>query len=160
MAATLDNGPRSRPSTLSKIEASTIGEDLVISGNVDSKSEIHLEGNVRGDVSCVALVLGENSKLEGNVKAEDVVVRGRLIGSVRAMRVTLHSTSHVEGDLHHQSLAIEQGAYFEGNSRRCEDPFARPVEIGQTAAQGVSEPAERRHHRPGKAFVRSLPGPE
>ncbi|MGB6970183.1 MAG: polymer-forming cytoskeletal protein [Methyloceanibacter sp.] len=160
MAATLEHGARSRPSSSSKIEASTIGEDLVITGNVDSKSEIHLEGNVRGDVSCVALVLGENSKLEGNVKADDVVVRGRLIGSVKAMRVTLHSTSHVEGDLHHQSLAIEQGAYFDGNSRRCEDPFAPPMNIGETTAQAASEPAERRNHRPGKAFVRSLPGPE
>lgn len=129
MAATLDDGARSRAPDSGKIEASTIGEDLVITGNVDLKSEIHLEGNVRGDVSCVALVLGESSKLEGNVKAEDVVVRGRLIGSVRASRVMLHSTSHVEGDLHHQSLAIEQGAYFEGQSRRCDDPFLQPMNL-------------------------------
>jgi cytoskeletal protein CcmA (bactofilin family) len=30
----------------------------------------------------------------------------------------------VEGDIFHQSLAIEQGAYFEGKSRRSDNPLA------------------------------------
>jgi cytoskeletal protein CcmA (bactofilin family) len=82
-----------------------------------------------GDVHCASLVLGENSEIEGNVVAEDVVIRGRLIGSVRGVRVILQSTCHVEGDLLHTSLAMEQGAYFEGKSRRAEDPLPvnRPV---------------------------------
>jgi cytoskeletal protein CcmA (bactofilin family) len=149
MASLQSDGARSGEA--GKIRASTIGEDLVITGNVDSKGEIHLQGNVRGDVSCVALVLGENAHLEGNVRAEDVVVHGRLIGSVRAMRVTLHATSHVEGDLYHQSLAMEQGAYFEGKSRRSADPLA---EVGSPSQLEVQE---RRNHRPAKAFIRSLP---
>ena len=103
---------------------STIGEDLQITGNVSSKGEIHLDGEVIGDVSCVALVLGESGKLEGNVIADDVVIRGRLVGSIRALRVTLQAMSHVEGDVYHQSLAIEQGAFFEGKSRRSDDPLA------------------------------------
>jgi cytoskeletal protein CcmA (bactofilin family) len=52
------------------------------------------------------------------------VVRGRVVGSVRGLRVTLQAQSHVEGDIFHQSLAIEQGAYFEGKSRRSDDPLA------------------------------------
>jgi cytoskeletal protein CcmA (bactofilin family) len=40
------------------------------------------------------------------------------------LRVTLQAQSHVEGDIYHQSLAIEQGAYFEGKSRRSDDPLA------------------------------------
>jgi len=133
------------------IEASTIGEDLVITGNVDSKGEIHLQGSVCGDVSCVALLLGENAKLEGNVRADDVVVKGQLIGSIRAMRVTLHATSHVEGDLYHQSLAMEQGAYFEGKSRRSADPLA------ESGPQPQLGGGDRRNHRMAKAFIRSLP---
>ena len=59
---------------------STIGEDLTITGDVTSKGEIHLDGHVQGDVNCAALVLGENSSVEGNVTADEVVIRGRLIG--------------------------------------------------------------------------------
>ena len=106
-----------------KLGDSTIGEDLKITGNVSSKGEIHLDGEVNGDVSCVALVLGESGKLEGNVIAEDVVIRGRLIGSIRALRVTLQAMCHVEGDVYHQSIALEQGAFFEGRSSRTEDPM-------------------------------------
>ncbi len=120
----LTDKPERNGSRLNKPAASTIGEDFTIIGNVMSKGEIHLDGRVQGDIHCVSLVLGENSQLEGSVIAEDVVVRGRLIGSVRALRVTLQSTSHVEGDILHQSLAMEQGAHFEGNSRRSNDPLS------------------------------------
>jgi cytoskeletal protein CcmA (bactofilin family) len=85
--------------TQDSLGISTISEDLTITGNVTSKGKLHLNGQVQGDLHCVALVLGENAQLEGNVVADDVVVRGRLIGSVRALRVTLESKSHVEANL-------------------------------------------------------------
>ena len=39
-------------------------------------------------------------------------------GAICAKTVTLQSTSEVEGDIHHIAFAIEQGAVFEGRSRR------------------------------------------
>jgi cytoskeletal protein CcmA (bactofilin family) len=38
--------------------------------------------------------------------------------SVARTRVALQSSCHVESDVHHLSLAIEQGAHFHGHSRR------------------------------------------
>jgi cytoskeletal protein CcmA (bactofilin family) len=73
----------------------------------------------------------------GSVIAEDIVVRGRVVGSVRGLRVTLQAQSHVEGDIFHQSLAIEQGAYFEGKSRRSDDPLAEV----KTASPRSDKPA-------------------
>ena len=64
----------------STLSISTIGEELTITGNVTSKGELHLNGQVQGDVRCAALVLGEKAQLEGNVVAENVMVRGRLVG--------------------------------------------------------------------------------
>jgi cytoskeletal protein CcmA (bactofilin family) len=142
-----------------KLGDSTIGEDLKITGNVSSKGEIHLDGDVNGDVSCVALVLGESARLDGNVIAEDVVIRGRLTGSIRALRVTLQAMSHVEGDIFHQSIALEQGAFFEGRSCRCEDP----MQIGGSLANGAAKPSEaadsaaQRKDKPTHKFTRSLP---
>jgi cytoskeletal protein CcmA (bactofilin family) len=40
---------------------------------------------VQGNVHCLSLILGENSEIKGDVKAEEVLIRGRLIGSVRAV---------------------------------------------------------------------------
>jgi cytoskeletal protein CcmA (bactofilin family) len=141
---------------------STIGEDLTITGNVQSKGELQIDGHIHGDVRCASLVLGETSEIEGNVTAEDVVIRGRLIGSVRALRVMLQATSHVEGDLLHKDLAMEQGAYFEGKSRRSEDPLSeeRVIEPDQAVAKPRPGPerAERRRDKSPTSFVRSLNG--
>src|SRR4029078_9841253 len=78
----------------------------------------------QGGTHCASLLLGDKSQVSGRVIAEDIVVRGRVVGSVRGLRVPLQAQSHVEGDIFHQSLAIEQGAYFEGKSRRSDDPLA------------------------------------
>jgi len=114
--------PTPSPSA-SKMVPSIIGEDLKITGNVSSQGEVQVDGEIQGDIHCGSLLLGDKSEIQGSVVAEDVVVRGKVMGSIRGLRVTLQAQSHVEGDIFHQSLAIEQGAYFEGKSRRSEDPL-------------------------------------
>ncbi len=113
---------------------STIGEELLITGNVTSKGGIPLDGQVQGDIRCTSLIIGEGAGLTGNVIAEDAVSGGRLVGSVQARQVTLQSKSHVEGDLFHQSLAIEQGACFEGKSGPLDNPLSGETAPGDRAA--------------------------
>ena len=136
----------------------TIGGDLTITGNVTSKGEIQLDGHVQGDIHCMALILGESANVEGNVTADDVVIQGRLIGSVRALRVMLQATAHVEGDLLQQSLAVEQGAFFEGRSRHSEDILS----VSQLTENWAPEPDPVVDGSKGKekqeaAFMRSIP---
>jgi len=146
---------------------STIGQDLIITGDVTSNSALAIDGHIRGDVRCASLILGESSEVEGNVVAEDVVIRGRVIGSIRGdrwseatrstVRVILQSSCHVEGDLVHASLAMEQGAYFEGKSRRSENPLAedhqRPKAPAVEQHEATDAPAEA-----SKRFIRVLNG--
>jgi cytoskeletal protein CcmA (bactofilin family) len=103
---------------------SVIGPDLTIHGNLTSKGEVQVDGEVQGDIHGTYVVVGEKARITGGVVAEEIVVRGHVMGSVRGRRVMLQSSSHVEGDIYHQALAIEQGAFFEGKSRRSEDPLA------------------------------------
>lgn len=103
---------------------SVIGPDLIIHGNLTSKGEVQVDGEVQGDIHGTYVVIGEKARITGGIVAEEIVVRGHVMGSVRGRRVMLQSSSHVEGDIYHQALAIEQGAYFEGKSRRSEDPTA------------------------------------
>jgi len=142
--ATYAKGP-SPSGSASKMVPSIIGEDLTITGNVSSKGEIQVDGEIQGDIHCGSLLLGDKSKVQGSVIAEDVVVRGKVLGSIRGLRVTLQAQSHVEGDIFHQSLAIEQGAYFEGKSRRSDDPMAdvkEPAPRSENAAEGNPFAAE------------------
>lgn len=104
--------------------ASVIGADLVIQGNLTSKGEIQIEGEVQGDIHGTHVVIGERARVTGGVIAEECVIRGHLLGTIRGRRVLLQTSSHVEGDIYHQTMAIEQGAFFEGKSRRTDDPLA------------------------------------
>jgi cytoskeletal protein CcmA (bactofilin family) len=109
-------------------------------------------------VHCVALVLGENAQLEGSVVAEQVMVRGRLIGSIRALTVTLEARSYVEGDVFHKSLSIEQGTHFEGESRPSEDPLSASPEVPKVEPQLQNGRLDAVNQRGSvKGFMRSLP---
>src|ERR1041384_2233825 len=73
----------------SKMFPSIIGEDLTITGTVTSKGEIQVDGEIQGDIHCSSLLLGEKSQVTGGVMAEEIVVRGRLVGSIKGLRITL-----------------------------------------------------------------------
>ena len=127
-------------------DKSVIGNDLKITGQevkIICRGTLQVDGEIQGDVQCGSLLLGDKSQINGSVLAEDVVVRGRVLGSIRGLRVTLQAQSHVEGDIYHQSLAIEQGAYFEGKSRRTDDPLStkadKPTASSTPAAPRAAE---------------------
>ena len=106
--------------------ASVVGSELSIKGNLESRGEVQIDGAIEGDVHAMRIVVGEAARITGNLLAEDVVVRGAVAGSIRGKKVTLEAASHVEGDIFHRMLTIERGAFFEGRSRRVEDPAAVP----------------------------------
>lgn len=126
--------------------ASVIGPDLVIQGNLSSKGEVQIDGEVQGDIHATHIIIGENARVTGGIVAEECVIRGHLLGTVRGRRVLLQSTSHVEGDIYHQTMAIEQGAFFEGKSRRTDDPLA-----------GIAPPAEPARERAPPAAASEEP---
>jgi len=103
---------------------SIIGTDLTITGNLESQGEVQIDGEVQGDIHAARIVVGEQAHITGALLADDVVIRGSVQGSIRGNSVTFQAASRVEGDVFHRSLAIEQGAYFEGKSRRSEDPMS------------------------------------
>jgi cytoskeletal protein CcmA (bactofilin family) len=101
-----------------------IGAGLTIAGNLESKGEVQVEGEVHGDVHAQRIFIGEQARITGALIAEEIVVRGNVQGSIHGNVVIIHSSSHVEADVVHKALAIEQGAFFEGRSIRSEDPMS------------------------------------
>lgn len=144
--------------------ASVIGPDLVIQGNLTSKGEVQIDGEVQGDVYGTHIIIGENARVTGSIVAEECVIRGHLLGTVRGRRVLLQSTSHVEGDIYHQTMAIEQGAFFEGKSRRTDDPLAgvvlpEPAREDTRPAATVEEPAQLSSEAAASSTLPTSPPP-
>lgn len=147
--------PGTQNSNSNPVNTSTIGEELTIDGNVTSRGEVRLHGQVQGDVHCVALVLGENAHLEGGT-AQDVTIRGRLVGPIRALSVTLQPGSHVEGRIYHKRLSVEQGALFEGESHPVDDPLSSSLDGIPLEPPALSGHCEAKSKEPTKKFIRSL----
>jgi cytoskeletal protein CcmA (bactofilin family) len=112
--------PISAPSTGEK---SVIGNDLKIIGvglKILSRGILQVDGEIEGDVQAAEVIVGEKGKVTGMVAGRQIVVRGKVSGVVLGQTVALQASSQVEGDIHHMSLLIEQGAMFEGRSRRAQ----------------------------------------
>lgn len=100
---------------------SIISADLSITGDLASSGEIQIDGTVEGDIQCSVLIVGVNGSVTGEIKAETVRLHGRVTGQVRAATVFLAATARMIGDVAHESLAIEPGAFMEGHCRRMTD---------------------------------------
>jgi cytoskeletal protein CcmA (bactofilin family) len=108
-------------------DKSVIGNDLKIVGQglkIFGRGVLQIDGEIEGDVQGAQVIVGEKGKVTGVVAAVNVIIRGTVSGVVCGRDVALQSSSHVQGDLHHMSLAIEQGAMFEGRSRRAANEAA------------------------------------
>ena len=100
------NGPK-RARALSA--PSIISADMVINGTLNSTGDIQIDGRIEGDVRSVGLIIGEKAEIHGEVYAEDVTVRGKVVGRIRARKVLLAATSHVEGNCRHSENPLGEG---------------------------------------------------
>lgn len=105
-------------------EPSIITRDVMIDGSIVSRGTLHVEGTVHGDVRSQTCVIDSDGVVEGEVVAENVYVRGRIIGPIRGLHVHLYAGAHVEGDIINETVSIENGAYVYGSVRRSDDPLA------------------------------------
>ena len=106
-----------RPSGSAAMHGSTFsvfGPDIAISGDLNATADLHLDGKVKGDIRCAALVQGEASEVSGNVVAESARIAGRIKGSLTAGTLVIQKSARIEGDVTYGSLTIEEGAQVDG----------------------------------------------
>jgi len=97
---------------------SIISPDLKIKGDLHCAGDIQVDGHVEGDISSRSITIGEAAQIHGAISAESIRICGAVNGQVKGTTVTLAKTARVTGDMLHQTLSIEPGAFFEGHCRR------------------------------------------
>jgi cytoskeletal protein CcmA (bactofilin family) len=120
---------------------SVIDAWLTITGNLESQGDVRVEGQVAGDIRCANLVVGRDATVSGDIVAEEAIVRGRVKGTIRANRVVLQDTACVESAIFHKMLSIDEGASFEGQSCRRQQPHQEEVATARIARPGLDVPA-------------------
>jgi cytoskeletal protein CcmA (bactofilin family) len=122
--------------------SSVIGSDLSIEGpniTIRCRGSLRVNGNIEANLHCAELLVGEQAVIVGSITANKVAVSGRVNGAILGDSVVLHSTARVEGDISSRSFSIEEGAIFDGRSRKVTDaaevapqlePSPAPVSAG------------------------------
>jgi cytoskeletal protein CcmA (bactofilin family) len=143
--------PAPKPETVS-----SIGTGMSIVGQVVCSGQARVFGRVEGELRVSDLLLGAGSQVEGQVIAQEVTVRGHVKGTIRALRVRLEDGATVEGDIFHRSLAIEEGAVFEGTSRRVDNPTEAPVSIPEAIPSPAQAAAAEPPHDLAQALAQAM----
>jgi cytoskeletal protein CcmA (bactofilin family) len=127
---------------------SIISADLTLVGTLISSGDVQVDGRIEGDIRASSLVIGDGATIQGDVYAENAVIRGRVEGDIRAKKIQLCATAHVEGNILHEAMSMESQAFFEGNCRHSDNPLsdAPTLRVPENAAQPVSTGAEDDAH--------------
>ena len=94
---------------------SVISKALKITGQLESTEDIRIDGEVNGDVRAVSVTVGNNAKVKGNVYGDTVELAGTVEGKIEAKKVVLNGTARMTGDVVHQDIRIESGAFIDGH---------------------------------------------
>ena len=96
----------------SKIEKST-----TLKGNIKSKNDIRVDGNVEGEVVTKGkVILGKESNVIGKILCANADIEGKFDGELTASgTLSLKSGSNVKGKVKIQKLIVESGSIFNAN---------------------------------------------
>ena len=108
---------------------SLLGKEIKVIGKITSKGALQLDGVLEGEIKASKLVIEKSAKVVGSVTSEDLVIRGRIIGPVFGKKVRFGSSARVEGDTFHETIAIEDGAYYEGSIKRYSSDSDTPTNL-------------------------------
>lgn len=95
---------------------SIIGADAVIEGTFTTKDTTRIDGVIKGDIhSAGTLIIGKSAKVEGKVKAANIMIAGEITGDLQIKeRIEATGTSKIFGDIVAKSLSIDENAKFRG----------------------------------------------
>jgi cytoskeletal protein CcmA (bactofilin family) len=99
-----------------KEEKTTINRSTIIDGNIKAKEHLIINGTIKGNVEIrnFNLFLGPGGRLEGEVHAQNVRIRGQMKGDIKATgKVEITKGANFSGKIESKGISVEQGAYFD-----------------------------------------------
>ena len=125
--------------------SATIGKAVKVVGQIYSKEDLFVDGEVEGTVEALEhkLTIGPHGNLKAGTKAREVAVLGSVQGDVEATdKNEIRKDAKVIGNIKTARIIIEDGAYFKGaiDIVKPEPPKNKPVP--QSAPAQATAPAQ------------------
>ncbi|MBS1855866.1 MAG: polymer-forming cytoskeletal protein [Acidobacteria bacterium] len=97
--------------------AATIGKAVKVVGQIFSKEDLFVDGEVEGTLEALEhkLTIGPHGGIRAGIKAREVAVLGTVQGNIEAAdKIEIRKDAKVVGDIKTARIIIEDGAYFKG----------------------------------------------
>ena len=94
-----------------------ISEDVTIDGDLSCSGALEVWGRIDGNVVAARLEIMTGGRIEGNIDAEELVVRGEHTGSATCSSVQISADATVRSTITSATLACEPGATISGRLR-------------------------------------------
>jgi cytoskeletal protein CcmA (bactofilin family) len=130
----------------------TIGKAVRINGQINSKEDLYVDGDVEGTLEAPEhkLTIGPNGTVHATIKAREVVALGSIQGNVEAAdRIEIRKDAKLVGDIRTARIVIEDGAYFKGSidivkpePAKVSAPRPQPQAATPAPAAQVHQPAQ------------------
>jgi len=97
-----------------------IGKNTGLVGDLHFNGGLQLDGVIRGNVAAdensnAILIVGENGRIEGEVRVPNIIIRGQVAGPVHATQtLELSTTSAILGDVFYNQIEVMMGAKLNG----------------------------------------------
>src|SRR3954470_20364873 len=117
-ATTMSSTTTGRFEPEARVSSATIGKAVKIIGQIHSKEDLYVDGDVEGTVEAPdhKLTVGPNGTVHATIKAREVVALGSIQGNVEAAeRIDIRKDAKLVGDIRTARIVIEDGAYFKGS---------------------------------------------
>ena len=116
---------------------SVIAQGMRIVGDIECAGVLKIEGVVEGTIRGPRqLLLGRQGEVKGDVHAREVVLGGRVQGTVIAdERIEIQGTALVTGDVHTKSIVVLEGGKINGAVRMDDNVAAAGAAMGTSSTR-------------------------
>lgn len=106
-------------------------------GDLKFKGSFRIDGRFKGKIdSGSVLIVGENGKVEADIKAGYMIVNGEIKGHIQAAeKIEINSTGRIIGTIITPKLVVEEGAYLEATCQTTDK--APPILPQKDTQQGI-----------------------
>ena len=93
--------------------------DLIMEGSLDGGDHpVVIDGQFNGDIIAIDVIIREQGKVTGVVKAKTAVINGHFNGNLICENLNVTATGIVEGEVQANALSIDLGAEVIGSISR------------------------------------------
>ena len=118
-------------------------KETEIKGDLNFKGSFRIDGRFKGNInSDSVLVVGENGRIDADIKVGTVIIDGEIKGNIQAReRVEIHSKGRVIGTILTPKLVVEEGAYLEANCQTTDKvPASTTLHVEEKKTTSPSQP--------------------